>query len=74
MTLKQKAIYQTLAIVLGIVGGSFLLNVILFYTPTIVLQYACGAILAGFMVYGIYGVVLARLESNEKLDQISSRT
>ena len=74
MTLKEKAIYQTIAIVLGIVGGSLLLNVILFYTPTIVLQYACGVILVGFMVYGIYGVVLARLESNEKLDQISSRT
>jgi len=74
MTIKQRAIYQTIAIVLGIVGGSFLLNVILFYTPAIAIQYACGVILSGFIVYGIYGVVLARLESNEKLKELSSKT
>ena len=74
MTLKQKAIYQTIAIVLGIVGGSLLLNVILFYTPTVVLQYAFITILIGFMVYGVYGVVYSRLEYSEKLEQINSKT
>jgi ABC-type antimicrobial peptide transport system permease subunit len=74
MTLKQKAIYQTIAIVLGIVGGSLLLNVILFYTPTIVLQYAFIAILIGFLVYGVYGVVYSRLAYNEKLEEINSKT
>jgi hypothetical protein len=74
MTTKQRAIYQTIAITLGIVGGSLLLNVMLFYTPTIVVQYALSAILIGFMVYGVYGVVLARLEYNEKLKEINSKT
>jgi len=74
MTLKEKAIYQTTAIILGIVGGSLLLNVILFYTPAIAIQYACGVILVGFIVYGIYGVVLSRLEYNQKLEEINSKT
>jgi hypothetical protein len=74
MTIKQRAIYQTIAIVLGILGGSLLLNVILFYTPLIVLQYALTAALVGFMVYGIYGVVLSRLEYNQKLEDINSKT
>ena len=74
MTIKQRAIYQTIAIVLGILGGSLLLNVILFYTPLIVLQYALTAALVGFMVYGVYGVVLSRLEYNQKLEEINSKT
>jgi uncharacterized membrane protein YfcA len=74
MTLKQKAISQTIAIILGIVGGSLLLNVILFYTPAIILQYAFGAILGLLAVYGIYGVVYSRLEYTEKLEQINSKT
>jgi formate hydrogenlyase subunit 4 len=74
MTLKQKAILQTVAIIAGIILGSLLVNVILIYASTQIIQYACGAILVGFLVYSIYGIVLARLESNERLDQISSRT
>jgi ABC-type antimicrobial peptide transport system permease subunit len=74
MTLKQKAISQTIAIILGIVGGSLLLNVMLFYTPLIIVQYALSAILIGFMVYVVYGVVLSRLEYTEKLEQINSKT
>ena len=74
MTIKQKAISQTIVIILGIVGGSLLLNVVLFYTPTIVLQYTFGIALIGFLVYGIYGVVLSRLEYTEKLEQINSKT
>jgi hypothetical protein len=74
MTLKQKAIYQTIAITLSIVGGSLLVNLLLFYTPLIVVQYALSTILIGFMVYGVYGVVLSRLEYNEKLKEISSKT
>jgi hypothetical protein len=74
MTIKQRAIYQTIAITLGIVGGSLILNVMLFYTPLIVLQYALSTILIGFMVYGVYGVVLSRLEYDAKLKEISSKT
>lgn len=74
MTLKQKAISQTIAIILGIVGGSLLLNVVLFYTPVVILQYAFGIALIGFLVYGIYGVVYSRLEYTDKLEQINSKT
>jgi len=73
MTTKQRAIYQTIAITLGIVGSSLLLNVMLFYTPLIVLQYTLSAILIGFMVYGVYGVVLSRLEYDAKLKEINSK-
>jgi hypothetical protein len=38
------------------------------------LQYALTAALVGFMVYGIYGVVLSRLEYNQKLEEINSKT
>jgi len=73
MTLKQKAIAQTIAIILGIVGGSLLINVILFYAPVVVLQYTFGIALIGFLVYGVYGVVLSRLEYTEKLEQLNSK-
>jgi hypothetical protein len=75
MTIKQKAIAQTIAIILGIIGGSLLMNVILFYAPIIVLQYTFGIALIGFIVYFVYSVVLSRLEYNAKLKElISSKT
>ena len=73
MTLKQKAMIQTLAIFAGIIAGSLLLNVILMYASIQAIQYVCGAILIGFLVYGVYGVVLSRLEHDEKLEQLSSK-
>ena len=73
MTLKQKAMIQTLAIIAGIIAGSLLLNVILMYASIQAIQYVCGAILIGFLVYGVYGVVLSRLEHDEKLEQLSSK-
>lgn len=74
MTIKQKAISQTIAIILGIVVGSLLLNVVLLYAPAIVFKYTFGIALIGFLVYGIYSLVLSRLEHNEKLEQLSSKT
>ena len=73
MTIKQKAMIQTLAILAGIIAGSLLLNVILMYASIQAIQYVCGAILIGFLVYGVYGVVLSRLEHDEKLEQLSSK-
>ena len=73
MTIKQKAMIQTLAIIAGIIAGSLLLNVILMYASIQAIQYVCGAILIGFLVYGVYGVVLSRLEHDEKLEQLSSK-
>lgn len=73
MTLKQKALLQTLSIFVGIVVGSLLLNVILQYASTQLIQYVFGAMLIGFLVYGVYGVVLSRLEHDQKLDEIKSK-
>ena len=74
MTLTQKAISQTIAIIIGIVGASLLLNVVLLYAPAIVFKYTFGIALIGFLVYGIYGVVLSRIEHDEKLKELSSKT
>lgn len=74
MTLKQKAMIQTLAIFIGMILISVLLNVILVYASIQAIQYTCGAILIGFLVYVVYGVVLSRLEYDAKLEQLSSKT
>lgn len=74
MTLKQKAMIQTLAIFISMILTSVLLNVILMYASIQAIQYTCGAILIGFLVYGVYGVVLSRLEYDAKLEQLSSKT
>lgn len=74
MTVKQKALFQTLAIFVCIIAGSLLLNVILMYTSAEMIKYAFGLALAGLMFYGVYGVVLSRLEYNTKLEEINSKT
>lgn len=74
MTVKQKAMIQTFALIVGMLAGSILLNVILMYASVEMVKYTLGAMLAGFLVYGIYGVVLSRLEYDEKLEQINSKT
>lgn len=74
MTLKQKAVLQTLGIFAAMLASSLLLNLILFYTPAQVLLYLLGIGLVGLMFYAVYGVVLSRLEYNSKLDEINSKT
>jgi cytochrome c-type biogenesis protein CcmE len=74
MTLKQKALLQTVGIVLVIVAMSLLMNLVLFYTPVEVLKYAAGIALAGFVFYGIYGVVLSRLQYDETVKSITSKS
>ena len=73
MTLKQKAIVQTLLIICAIVVLSLGVNLILFYTPVEILKYIGGAALVAFLVYGLYGVVLSRLEYQETCKNISSK-
>ena len=74
MSLRQKAMLQTFAIFAGITVGSLLLNVILLYAPAIVFKYTFGIALIGFLGYGIYGVVLSRLEYDAKLKELNSKT
>ena len=72
MTLKQKAILVTISIFVGILLGSAILQLILMYASAEMIKYALSAILIGFLVYGVYGVVLSRLEYDAKLKELIS--
>ena len=74
MTLKQKALLQTLGLFLAIISISLITNVILFYTPLEVLKYVAILGLVIFLFYSMYGVVLSRLEYKETCKNISSKT
>ena len=70
MTLKQRAILQTAAIVSAIIGGSVAMTFILaqFTAGQIINGLAVASIL--FLIYSMYGVVLSRLEYDEKLKEM----
>jgi len=70
MTLKQRALIQTAAIVSAIIGGSVAMTFILaqFTAGQIINALAIGSIL--FLIYSMYGVVLSRLEYDEKLKEM----
>lgn len=74
MTLKQKALLQTIALFAGMILLSVGLNLVLMYASVEMIKYAFGLVLAGFLFYGVYGVVLSRLEYGTKLEEINSRT
>jgi hypothetical protein len=70
--IKKQAVYQTLLIIAAIVMCSLLFNVIMMYTPVEVLKAVFGIGLVGFLIYGIYGIVLARLEYDAELKKITA--
>lgn len=72
MTLKQKAILVTISIFVGILLGSAILQLILMYASAEMIKYALSIILIGFLAYGVYGVVLSRLEYDAKLKELIS--
>ena len=71
--IKKQAIYQTLLIIAAIVICSLVFNVIVMYTPVEVLKAVLGIAVVAFLVYSIYGVVLSRLEYDEKLKEITEK-
>jgi len=73
MSLKQKALLQTLAIIVGTVLGSVLIAYLISVLDRDTLVYITGTAFFGFMFYSIYGLVLSRLESKETLDKLSSK-
>jgi uncharacterized membrane protein YccC len=73
MTLKQKALLQTLGIVVGTTLGSVLLTYLISVISRDTLVYIAGTALFGFLFYSMYGLVLSRLESKETLDKLSSK-
>ena len=73
MTLKQKALLQTLGIIAGTTLGSVFLTYLISVLDRDTLVYILGTSLFGFVTYSIYGLVLSRLESTETLDKLSSK-
>jgi len=71
MTLKQKALIQTVAIILSMIFGSVALQVMLYNVPAEILGYLFLALFTGFLVKLIYDLVLSRLESAETLQNLN---
>ena len=71
MTLKQRAALQTAGILAVIVGASLGITAILNYLTAgqIINGLACASI--ALLIYSMYGVVLSRLEYDEKLKEIT---
>jgi FtsH-binding integral membrane protein len=63
MTLKQKALLQTLTIIVGTTLGSVAISYLVSVLDRDTLVYIFGTALFGFVVYSIYGLVLSRLET-----------
>ena len=73
MTLKQKALLQTVSIIFSIIFGSIALQLIIYTVSAEVLSYAFVTlfVLLGFKL--IYDLVLARLESQETLKNLNEK-
>lgn len=73
MTLNQKALLQTVAILVAIVGGSvgttYLLSLLGPQAPAI----AGCVLLLGVFAYMTFGLVKNRLEYNQKLEEINKK-
>ncbi len=71
MTLKQKAIVQTLGILAVIVGVSVATTALLNYLTAGQIINGLAFASIALLIYSMYGVVLSRLEYNEKLKEIA---
>ena len=73
MTLNQKALLQTIAIVTSVIGGAvgttYLLSLLGPQAPAI----AGCALLLSMFVYMTFGIVKNRLEYNQKLEEINQK-
>jgi hypothetical protein len=70
MTIKQKAILQTLAIVASILVSSVGVTLILEQLTREQIVFALGAGSIALLVYSMYGVVLSRLEYAETVKRL----
>ena len=71
MTIRQKAVVQTLAIVAAILTGSIGITLILEQLTRDQILFALSAGSIGLLIYSMYGVVLSRLEYQDKLKEIT---
>ena len=74
MTIRQRAILQTLGIIAAIVGGSLLVNLILADLTREQIGYAFGGLSIAILIYSMYGVVLSRLEYQEHLNNVVDKS
>jgi hypothetical protein len=70
MTIKQKAILQTLAIVASILVSSVGVTLILEQLTREQIVFALGAGSIALLIYSMYGVVLSRLEYAETVKKL----
>lgn len=71
LSLKQKALIQTVAIIVAVVAGSLLGTIAIHVIPAIAYPYIA---LAGLLIvfgYLMYNVVLSRLEYQETLKNLN---
>jgi len=74
MTIRQRAILQTLGITAAIVGSSLILNLILAELTREQIGYAFGGLSIALLLYSMYGLVLSRLEYQEHLNKMVDKT
>ena len=74
MTIKQRAILQTLGIIAAIVGGSLIMNLILAELTREQIGYVFGGLSIALLIYSMYGVVLSRLEYQEHLNKMVDKS
>jgi hypothetical protein len=71
MTLKQRAVVQTAGILAVIVGASVALTALLNYLTAGQIINGLAFASIALLIYSMYGVVLSRLEYDEKLKEIT---
>jgi len=74
MTIRQRAILQTLGITAAIVGSSLIMNLILAELTREQIGYAFGGLSIALLLYSMYGLVLSRLEYQEHLNKMVDKT
>jgi hypothetical protein len=74
MTLKQRAIIQTAAIIAVIVTTSVGMTLILEQLTREQILFALSAGSIALLIYSMYGVVLSRLEYNDAVDKLVDKS
>ena len=72
MNIKILAAFQTAAVVVSVTGISVMVSLLAEYYPR-VLVWSGSIMLVGSMIYLIYSVVLGRLETQEKYEEITKK-
>lgn len=71
MTLKQRAVLQTAGILAVILGGSVGITLILQQLTAAEIINGLAMLSIALLIYSMYGVVLSRLEYDEKLKDLT---